>query len=287
MAVSAVDHGGSGGIRRIASLVAMVVFMSACHDENRPALEPESRAAIGRLGGALNGLSEAAAFTGGAGSPEFLETDPHDQVPTGARGPLTRIADARRDLISTIEPGGDSSAEAVLPALEAEIAEARRHIAERAGAVPEGQGRMALPAPAAVVILTDTTAKDLAERLKEFEGRKDDPGVKRFVIRGHLDADLFALACEALLSDPGARARLAPKLTPNDIPDVTPAIADELGIGTTTRRVWQEAIFDEQGRVVLTPSADNRYTLFQAWVEKVNPRLGQFADAFLGRMMSR
>jgi len=146
---------------------------------------------------------------------------------------------------------------------------------------------MALPAPAPVVILTETMAKDLAERLKQFEGRRYDAGVKRSVIRGHIDADLFALACEALLSDPRARARLAPKLSPNDIPEVTPALADELAIGSTTRRVWQEAIFDEHGRVVLTPSDDNRYSLFRAWAEKVNPLLRRFADAFLFRMINR
>jgi hypothetical protein len=265
----------------------MVGLVSACHAERIATLGQESRAAIDRLGSALDALSDAAALSGGAGSPEFLKPDPHDQVPNGADGPLTRIAEARRDLISTIEPGGDSRAEAVLPALEAEIANARRRIAERAGAVSDGQGRLALPAPAAVLILTDTKAKDLTERLKEFEGRRKDAGLRRFVIAGHIDADLFAIACEALLSDPGARTRLAPKLSPDDIPDVTPSLADELGIGSTTRRVWQEAIFDEQRRVVLTPSADDRYTLFQAWAEKVNPRLGQFADAFLSRMMSR
>ena len=146
---------------------------------------------------------------------------------------------------------------------------------------------MALSAPTPVLILTDTTAKDLAERLEEYQGRRTDAGVKRFVIQGHIDADLFALASEALITDPRARARLAPRLSPNDIPEVTPTLANELAIGSTSRRVWQDAIFDEHGRLVLTPSADDRYTLFRAWAQKVNPGLWQFADAFLYRMMSR
>jgi len=277
----------SSGVPWLASLVAVVALLSACHGEGSPTLRQEARGAIDRIGSALDGLPGAAAFIGGGGSPEFLEPDPHDQLPAGAIGPLTRIAEARRDLLTTIEPLGDSNAEAVLPALEVEIAKSRRRIAERAGAVADGEGRLVLPAPAAVLILTDTTAKDLSERLKEFQGRRKNADVKRQVLEGQIDADLYAIACEALFSDPGARARLAPQLSPNDLPDVTPSLADELRLGATTRQVWQEAIFDEAGRVVLTPSADDRYTLFQAWAEKVNPRLGQFADAFLSRMMSR
>ena len=277
----------SSALCRIASLVALIAFTSACNREARSTLTQESRAAIVRFRSTLDALSDAAAFVGGNGAPEFLKPDSHDQLPNGAIGPLEGIAEARRRLISTIEPGGDSSAAAVLPALEAEFDSARRSIAERAGAAPEGQGRMALPAPARVLILTDTTAEGLAEDLKEFEGRRQTPDIRRFVIQGQIDADLFALACEALLSDPGARARLGPKLTPDDVPEVTPAVAAELGLGSTTRQGWQEAIFDDQGRVVLTPSADHRYMLFRAWAQKVNPRLRQFADAFLRRMISR
>jgi hypothetical protein len=108
------------------------------------------------------------------------------------------------------------------------------------------------------------------------------------VIRGQLDADLFALACEALLADSRARSRLAQKLSPEDIPEVTPQLSEELGIGATTRREWQDAIFDEQGRIILTPSGDAvRYTLLRRWAEKVNPDLYRMADNFLDRMMSR
>jgi hypothetical protein len=146
---------------------------------------------------------------------------------------------------------------------------------------------MALPAPAAVLILTNTTREDLTERLEELKGPRKDARIRRIVIQGHIDADLFALASESLLADPGARARLAPKLSPNDIPDVMPELADEAGIGAATRLAWQEAIFDSQGRLVLTPSADDRYMLFRACEQKVNPHFWQLADAFLFRMISR
>ena len=113
------------------------------------------------------------------------------------------------------------------------------------------------------------------------------PDIERVTIRGYLDADLFAIACEALLTDPGARSLLARKLSPDDIPEVTPQLSEELGIGSTTRRDWQEAIFDDQGRIILTPSGDaRRYTLLRRWAQEVNPQLWRMANAFLDRMMS-
>ncbi|MGH9023352.1 MAG: hypothetical protein ACRDV9_09695 [Acidimicrobiia bacterium] len=235
----------------------------------------------------MDDLHDVAALTGGTGAEELLSPDPKDQVPVGATGVLDRVAEARRDVISSLEPGGDSGAAAVLEALESEMAGARRRLGELAGGTPAGEGRLVLAPPAPAVIVTDTTSQDMSRRLKQLDVRNDDPSIERVVVQGEIDADLFALACLALLADPGARARLAPKLSPADIPEVTAVVAEEEHLGSTTRQAWQEAIFDDQGRVVLTPSTDPRYTLFRAWAEKVNPGLWRYANAVLDRMMSR
>jgi hypothetical protein len=261
------------------------MLLGACSHEREADLEAVGRAAIARFGEALDRLHDAASLTGGSGPPEKVAPDPKDGVATGATLVLDRIAETRRDVVNSAL--GDSGAAAILRAVVLEIASARRRIAELAGAAPDGPGRFALPAPAKVIVLTDVTEEQLADGVKQLDLRKDDVDLERLVLRGFIDAGLFALASEALLVDPGARTRLAPKLSPDDIPEVTPELAEQLGLGGTTRREWQEAVFDGDGRIVLTPAEDGRYTLFRRWAEKVNPELFRQADNFLDRMMSR
>ncbi|MGH8998690.1 MAG: hypothetical protein ACRDY7_04800 [Acidimicrobiia bacterium] len=178
----------------------------------------DGRAALDRLGRAVEGLHDVAALTGGTGPEELLSPDPQDQVPAGATGVLDRVAAARRDVMNSLGPGGDSHAAAVLEALGSEMTGARRRLGKLAGSASAGEGLLVLPPPASVIIVTDLTSRDMARRLEQLDVRDDDPGVERVVVQGELDADLFALACLALLADPGARARLAPKLAPSTFP---------------------------------------------------------------------
>ena len=272
-------------LRPMFVFIAVVMLLGACSHKKEIGLEAGGRAAIARFGEALDGLHDAASVTGGAGPPEQIAPDPNDGVATGATFALDRIAEARRDVVNSAVR--NSGAAAVLRAAVLEIASARRRIAEMAGGAPDGPGRFSLPAPAKVIVLTDVTEEQIADSVKELDLRKDDVDFERLVIRGAIDAGLFALASEALLADPGARARLAPKLSPDDIPEVTPELAKQLALGGTTGRQWQEAVFDGDGRIVLTPAEDGRYTLFRRWAEKVNPQLFSLANSFLRRMMSR
>jgi hypothetical protein len=266
-------------------VMAVVMLLGACSHEEEAGLDAEGRAAIGRFGETLDLLHDAASLTGGVGPPEQVAPVPEDGVAAGATFVLDRIAEARRDVVNSAL--GDSGAAAVLRAAVLEIASARRRIAEMAGAAPDGQGRFSLPAPAKVIVLTDVTEEQLADGVKQLDLRKNDVGFERLVIRGFIDAGLFALASEALLADPGARARLAPKLSADDIPEVTSELAKQLALGGTTRREWQEAVLDGEGRIVLTSAEDGRYTFFRRWAEKVNPQLFGLANSFLRRMMSR
>jgi hypothetical protein len=271
--------------RRMSSLMAVALILGACSHSGEAGLRDGARTAIARFGETIQSLHRAAALTGGSGAPEQVAPVAEDGVATGATFILDRIAEARRDVMNSIEPLGDSGAVAVLRAVQSEVANSRRRIAEMAGAIPDGPGRFVL-APAKILVLTELTAEQVDESVKELDVRNDDPDIKRVVIRGDIDADLFALACEALLADAGARERLAPKRSPDDLPDVTPQLADELGIGSTTRLDWQQAIFDDQAQLILTPSGDvRRYTLLMGWAEKVNPQLGRVAHAFLNRMI--
>lgn len=271
--------------RSLVSLVSVTFILAACSDKEAAGLRDAARIAVDRFGETTQSLHQAAALTGGSGEPEQVAPVPEDGVAIGATFVLDRIADARRDVMNSIEPLGDSGAEAVLRDVLAEIENTRRHIAEMAGGTPDGAGRYVLP-PGKVLVLTDLTAEQLKGSINELDDRKDEPDIKRLVIRRQIDADLFALACEALLADARTRDRYAPRLSREDIPEVTPQLSDELGIGSTTRPEWQEAIFDDQQRLILTPSADSRrYTLLTGWAEKVNPELGRLANAFLDRMI--
>ncbi|MGH6832658.1 MAG: hypothetical protein ACRECM_06515, partial [Methyloceanibacter sp.] len=234
------------------------MLLGACSEKKEAGLAADGRAAIARFGEALDELHDAASLTGGSGPPEQVAPVADDGVATGATFALDRIAEARRDVLISVL--GDSGPAAVLRAVVLEIASARRRIAELAGAAPDGPGRFSLPPPAKVIVLTDVTEEQIADGVEQLKLRRGDFGFERLVIRGFIDAGLFALASEALLADPGARARLAPKLSPDDIPEVTPELANQLGLGGTTRRIWQEAVFDGEGRLVLTPAEDGRYT---------------------------
>jgi hypothetical protein len=192
-------------------VIAVVMLLGACSQKEEAGLQADGRAAIARFGETLDALHDAASLTGGSGPPEQVAPDPNDGVATGATFVLDRIAEARRDVVNSAL--GDSGAAAVLRAVVLEIAGARRRIAEMAGAAPDGPGRFSLPAPAKVIVLTDVTEEQLADGVKQLDLRKNDVDLERLVIRGFIDAGLFALASEALLADSGARARLAPKLS--------------------------------------------------------------------------
>ena len=264
--------------------IAVVALLGACRHKEEVGLRAGGSAAITRFGESLDALHDVALLNGGSGSPAEVAPDPNDGVATGATFALDRIAEARRDVVNSTLV--DSGAAAVLRAVTLEIASARRRIAELAGATPDGSGRLSLPPPAKVMVLTDVTEEQIADGIKQLRLRKGDFRFERQVIGDYIDAGLFTIASEALLADPDARARLAPKLSPEDVPEVTTELAKRLALGGTTRRRWQEAVFDGEGRLVLTPADDARYTLFRRWAEGVNPALFHLADRLLARMRS-
>jgi hypothetical protein len=161
----------------ISVVIAVVMLLGACSHEEQATLDAKGRAAIGRFGETLELLGEAASLTGGSGPPEQVAPVPKDGVAIGATFVLDRIAEARRDVL--ISALGDSGPAAVLRAAVLEIANARRRIAEMAGATPDGPGRFSLPAPAKVVVLTDVTEKQLADEVEQLDLQKNDVSLEQ------------------------------------------------------------------------------------------------------------
>jgi hypothetical protein len=222
---------------------------------------------------------------------EILTSDPpapdrpvEESFPVTVDDVLRGIGRKVRAVMNEVKPVGDSDPDAVLVALAKADAGSRRRLAEAAGGREAPEAVVLGPAPSIVV---DTTLgpQELDRRLAEVRGQRSDARDKRETVGHTIEADFFALACVALLAEPLTRARLAPHLAPADVPEVTPDMARELNLGGTTRSTWQQALFDGEGRLVLTPSGDSRYTLFRAWLQKVNPDLWRYANAFLRQMI--
>lgn len=223
---------------------------------------------------------------------ETLTSDPpppgspaEESFPVAVDDGLRGIGRAVRAVLDEVKPVGDADPEAVLVALAKADAGARRRLAEAAGGSAADSETIALGTPPSIIVDTTLSPNELERRLDEIRGKRSDAGNNRETVGHTIEADFFALACAALLGDPLTRARLAPHLAPTDVPEVTPEMARELNLGGTTRSTWQQALFDGQGRLVLTPSGDSRYTLFRAWTQKVNPDLWLYANAFLRRMI--
>ncbi|MGH8998691.1 MAG: hypothetical protein ACRDY7_04805 [Acidimicrobiia bacterium] len=134
---------------------------------------------------------------------------------------------------------------------------------------------MALALEGGKAIIFDVGGDSSDRRAKERALKEDREQARvQQQLRGDLQAEIEHLTYVAVLSDPGHRSALGLHLSPDDIPEVTPALAERLGLGTTTREQWQRALFDDQGHLrVPAPSDGERWTLFRAWAEQANPKL--------------
>jgi hypothetical protein len=219
---------------------------------------------------------------------ETLTSDPpptdrptEESFPVAVDDGLKGIGRAVRAAMNEVKPVGDADPDAFLVALAKADAGTRRRLADAAGGREADPEAIVLGTASSIVVDTTLSPKELDRRLAEVRGQRSDARDKRETVGHAIEADFFALACVALLADPLTRARLAPHLAPADLPEVTPEMARELNLGGTTRSTWQQALFDGEGRLVLTPSGDGRYTFFRAWLQKVNPDLWRYANAFL------
>lgn len=192
---------------------------------------------------ALGQLDEVvAALDVGSAPPEkLLRVPQEDTIPAAVLGDLNRIGE-RMARVTFSVMSGSSDPQAVTVALAAATARVRRDLADAAGATIEGR-RAVLPPP--------------------------DP-----IVKGDLWVDLAGLIYVALLANPQARSALAPNLSPAAIPEVTPELAEELNLPVGTRKEWQDALFDEGGRLVLPTSEEGaRYNLLREWALAVNEGL--------------
>ena len=142
-------------------------------------------------------------------------------------------------------------------------------------AATKGVPGIALVIEGGKAIVFDIAGESSDLRAKEREIKDDRERLRvQTQLRIDLQAEIEHLTYVAVLSDPARRAALGLRLSPQDVPGLTKAQTSELGLGTTTRAEWQDALFDNEGRLRVPNPADSmRWTMFQAWVETVNPML--------------
>jgi hypothetical protein len=112
------------------------------------------------------------------------------------------------------------------------------------------------------------------------EGGPKERRLRRAVVglKQDQEVDLLGLLYVALLANPQARAALAPNLSPDDVPEVTPELAEKLNL-PVERTAWQAALFDNAGLLVLPTSEEaTRYTLLRDWALVVNEGLAAHAE---------
>ena len=155
-----------------------------------------------------------------------------------------------------------------------------RGLVETAGgklleAATKGLPGVALAIEGGKAIIFDIAGESSDVRAKEREIKGDRQRVLlQEQLRTELQAEIKHLTYVAVLSDTGRRQGLGLQLSPESVPKLSPKEMARIGLGTTTREQWQQALFDGEGRLRLpAPSDSVRWTMFLRWAEKANPSL--------------
>ncbi len=142
-------------------------------------------------------------------------------------------------------------------------------------AATKGLPGVALVIEGSRTIIFDIAGESSDVRAKEREIKDDRQRVLlQEQLRTELQAEIKHLTYVAVLSDSGRRHGLGLQLSPESVPKLSPKEMAGIGLGTTTREQWQQALFDSEGRLrVPGPSDSVRWTMFLRWAERANPRL--------------
>jgi hypothetical protein len=197
-----------------------------------------------------------------------------DQTSTlAAQRALERLGTLAQRVVDTVEPADASGA---MGAFE----RATRDLALGAGARQEGQKHVAIRT--IIVSLTPDQAARTRKRLEDSNGAQQ----AKERLRRSLEAAVQRLAYVALLADPTTQARLAPRISPSDLPPELPVDptdptggVDPLVDGFESVDQWRDQIFKDGNLVVPDPNANTvAWSSFLAWAQYVNPDLPVAAD---------
>lgn len=193
--------------------------------------------------------------------------------PPSATATLGRLGTTAARILTTVEPTGNAGTEAVTVAVAEASPGMVRNLVLAAGGRAIGPDRVALAPPGLVAVSVAPLSADQRRSLRERVGSNDQErrALAWDQLRSIMLRDIEFLSYTALLAEPAAQARLAPRMTPADLPD---QLDEEWNLPVSSLEEWRSALFDADGRVVIPSSYDPiGYPLFTTWAKVVNPSL--------------
>jgi hypothetical protein len=169
-------------------------------------------------------------------------------------------------VLNRAEPEGPAGVVAVRGALADAANAVVQHLVEAAGGREEGANHLVSLAPKPVAFNTNVPAPPL-ESNRTPQGMAEG----RSRLRGDLSLEIEHYIYVALFASTPARMKLAPLLSPTDLPkEVDP----ELNLTVSTTDEWRRLLFDDRDRLVVpSPFDADAWIAFLGWIEKVNPSL--------------
>ena len=246
--------------RLLVTLLLMVAVTGCDRGSKPPGLEDAGPgiAAFIEAGKALEGLGAAVASLATA----------QNQVPVGYEDRLRDLGSAARRVVARAQPEGRAGAAAIQEELAKASTAVVRHIVTAAGGADGSTNTMVSAPP-------DEVAFDINVPYARYEDDGADTSKKgkvraKSLLKASLMHEIEHFVYAALLVDPAARNKLAPRRSPEDVPDALP----DLNLSVRTAEGWRDDLFDSENRLVVpSPLTARKWVSFSAWTTTVNPAI--------------
>ena len=255
-------------------LIAVALLFGGCDRTGRPGLDG--------AGAEIDAFAAKAKALDNLG-PAIAAKDATDRsVSLGLTNQLGDLGSGARDVADRTEPVGRAGIPEVQRALASAATDVIRHLVAAVGGTDSEAGEVLSRAPGAVAFAIDVAPADVKQDRSRTALAQ---GHSRLV--GDLSLEIEHFIYTVLLADPAARDKLAPRMSPADLPDPDP----KLNLNAKTKDEWRQQVFDTQGRLfVPSPYDVTRWKAFKGWASAVNPTLadwaGRLADAATGRLFA-
>jgi len=245
-------------IRRlsIALWVTGLMVVTACVDRDREG------AGLGDAGPRIERFAEAGKALSGLGEAVAREST-SDTVPFGFEDRLRELGKAARSVLSSAEPEGSAGVAGISKELASRATEVVRHLVTTAGGTQSGDNSLISVAPDEIAFRVNVPAPPLDKRSDRGKAQAHSR------LAGDLGLEVRHFLYVAVLVDAGARRRLTPRLSPEDLPErIDPA----LNLSVATTEEWRGSLFDENDRLTVpSPFEPGRWKAFLAWAQSTNP----------------
>jgi hypothetical protein len=246
--------------RRSIAIWLVVAVLGACSGGSgkAPGLKDAGPvvATFAQAGKALDGLGAAIA----------RRPVEDDKVPFLLEDKLRELGTTARRVLDRAEPTGPAGVAAVQKELAAATTDVIRHLVMTAGGTADGPNNLVSSQPEQLAFRINVSALPLQSD-RSAKGKVEG----RSRLKGDLSLEIEHFIYTALLANPASRAKLAPRLSPADLPKVPDP---ELNLNAETTDEWRQQLFDTANRVVVpSPFQVSEWKAFLSWAESVNPTI--------------